>query len=70
MSTKHTQIKEWRVSKMLKTGYYDFEGNLVIYEGSDIAYDVDSASWIPAELLFIMGSYICSLEEGAEKYGY
>ena len=55
---------------MLKEGYYDFEGNLVIYEGRDTAYDVDSASWIPAELLFIMGSYICSLEEGAERYCY
>lgn len=55
---------------VLKEGYYDFEGNLVMYEGSDIAYDIDSASWLPIEVLIVMGTYLCDLEEGAEKYGY
>lgn len=54
----------------MKAGYYDFEGNLVTYEGGDIAYDVDSASWIPSEVLLVMGEYLCNLEEGAEKYDY
>lgn len=54
---------------MLKEGYYDFEGNLVIYEGGETAYDIDGGSYIPAYAL-IMGEYLCSLEEGAEKYDF
>lgn len=55
--------------KKPKEGFYDFMGNLIMYEGSDIAYDIDSANWLPSEVLLV-SDYLCNLEEGAERYGY
>lgn len=50
----------------LREGIYDFGGNRVEYEGGQDAYDVDSRSWIPVELLVMMGDYQCSFEEDLE----
>lgn len=43
---------------MMRLGYYDFEGNTVLYEGGDEAYDLDSREWIPIELLIDLGEFI------------
>ena len=50
----------------MKIGIYDLEGNHVVYEGGNTAYDEDSASEIDLDYLAIMGEYVCSLEEFEE----
>lgn len=36
---------------MYKPGYYEFEGNILIYEGGDEVYDVDSGTYYPEYIL-------------------
>ncbi len=36
---------------MRTEGYYEFEGNTLIYEGGDEVYDVDSRTYYPEYIL-------------------
>lgn len=47
---------------MIEAGYYNFEGNLLIYEGGDSVYDVDSATYYPVEILFA-SEYVGPIED-------
>ena len=48
---------------MYKPGYYEFEGNILIYEGGDEVYDVDSGTYYP-ECILDVAVYKGPLEEG------
>ncbi len=51
----------------MKKGIYELFGNCVEYEGGDEAYDVDSAEWIPADLLASMGTFLESFDSAQER---
>ncbi len=50
----------------MREGYYLFEGNWVEYEGGDEAYDVDSRTYIPIEVLELMGEFVRGFDEEGE----
>ena len=47
---------------MRPEGYYEFEGNTLIYEGGDEVYDVDSGTYYP-ECILDVAVYKGPLEE-------
>lgn len=47
---------------MMEVGYYRFDGNLLIYEGGDSVYDIDSASYYPVEILYV-SEYVGPIED-------
>lgn len=42
----------------MRLGYYDLEGNLVYYDGGDQAYDMDSRTWMPIDIIEAIGVYV------------
>ncbi len=51
-----SKYKTLQVTKTLRYGVYEFNGNTIHYDG-DVAHDLDSGEDIPLELLEAMGNF-------------
>ena len=51
------------MTRELREGIYDLEGNFVEYEGGDYAYDVDADEEVSVYVLEVLGTFVRTFEE-------